>query len=214
MLLYLINHKKILQLKQINAEFSMFVNHLDRNILRSFLVSMIGHLSSEDSFSILEHCISKNIYQPLVCNRVRYEDTLLVFCVLSFFLQILTPVIEIKTDMCNKEIDLIVLYYFHKLVELRSFSPGNQSLTFEIKLPGQWTENINHIIDQTLFSGLQSETYLKLLPHVLHQSRSIVDTNQYIRQVLSEKCGVSAISNVPTVVEVPAETLVNYIQIY
>lgn len=114
--------------------------------------------------------------------------------------------------MCNKEIELIVLYYFHKLVELRSFPPENPSLTFEIKLPGKWTKNIDHI-DQTLLAGHQSETHLKLLPHVLHQSRSIIDTNQYIRLVLSDKCGISAISNVPTVVEVPAETLINYIQI-
>lgn len=139
MILYLINHKKILQLKQINAEFSMFVNHLDRNILRGFLVSMIGHLSSKDTFIILEHCMAKNIYQKLVCNRVRNAYTLLVFYILELFsiLQILTSVVEIKTNMCNKEIDVIVLYYFHKLVELCSFPRGTKSLTFEIKLSGK-----------------------------------------------------------------------------
>lgn len=82
--MYLINHKKILQLKQINVEFSMFVNHLERNVLRGFLVSMIGHLSSEDTFSILEHCMTKNVYQKLVCNRVRYGDSFLVLYILGF----------------------------------------------------------------------------------------------------------------------------------
>lgn len=45
------------------------------------------------------------------------------------------------------EIELIILYYFYQLKEIKNLPPGSEPLTFNVVLPGKWVSffvlNIN-----------------------------------------------------------------------
>ncbi|XP_066262435.1 uncharacterized protein [Euwallacea similis] len=176
MLEHLIRSNQVGHLKVFFKNLYLFLDYIDRFVLKAFLVVVHDHLSLQDKFKLLEACMARDVYMNL------------------FQGQVLSPVIDMKTNMTNNEIMLIILYYFNMLDKTRGLpSSLTHGLRFQIKLPG----DVN--FPQKRFS----------LTSNIH--RSLVEVNAYIKWVLMEKCGVSPSGNFPSVVEVTKEELVKYL---
>ncbi|XP_066147583.1 uncharacterized protein [Euwallacea fornicatus] len=176
MLEHLIQSNQVGHLKVFFKDLHLFLDYIERLVLKTFLLAVHDHLSLQDKFKLLEACMAKDVYMNL------FQD------------QVLSPVIDMKTNMTNNEIMLIILYYFNMLDKAHGLpSSLKHGLKFQIKMPGDAN------FPQKRFS----------LTNNIH--RSLVEVNAYIKWVLMEKCGVSSSENFPNVVEVTKEELVKYL---
>ncbi|XP_048524502.1 uncharacterized protein LOC109538449 [Dendroctonus ponderosae] len=169
-----INNGKPGQLKQIFAEIDMFCNHLQKLTLRAFLISIYSFLKKTDCFKLFEICVARDVY-----NQITNGDAL-------------EHLIEIKTIMLPCEIELIILYYFYQLREIRNLPPGSEPLTFNITLPGT---NLN----------------CKYLP-VLNVNRSVKQIVENIKSVVQSKCSIEAKQVNSNVVVIEKNDLIQFLE--
>ncbi|XP_030756744.1 uncharacterized protein LOC115882684 isoform X2 [Sitophilus oryzae] len=172
MVLDLINRKRVSGLKQVLNEIDLFFNYLAKNTLRGFLVSIANATSITNIFMFFEKCVDKGIYPKMF-----HEESM-------------QHKIDIKTNMLDYEIEIIIRYYFGKLCELRNLPPGSETIKFCIGLPGN-VENNN----------LQ----------MLESCRSLQCINGVVRTFLRHFFSLKAISTIPTMVEIEKEELIRYL---
>ncbi|KAJ8921547.1 hypothetical protein NQ315_003167 [Exocentrus adspersus] len=158
-------------LKHFHPDIDIYYKIMDKNVLRAFSILLADRLSQEQCFKLYELCCERQIY------------TLFTGAELT---------ITVRNNMLDVELQLILNYYFHKMMENRQMPQGN--IRIEIRL-------------------LENKA---LYPKILQKCvRSIQQINETIKEILEKNFRIF-LTNKPndqmTIVDIPYELIMNWQQ--
>ncbi|XP_060525774.1 uncharacterized protein LOC132701681 isoform X2 [Cylas formicarius] len=182
MMVVLINQSDSIALRQILPDIGAFSDLMTKDTLRGYMCALQdlsvknNSVTQSELYGVYERCMQRGIYQPITCEagvKMNY-------------------VVQLKTDMLNCEIDLIISYYFYQLRKNRGLPPGKAPLSFNIILPGSL-----------------ASSKIDLLKNAARSSEEI---NSIVRCRLWSLCSIDSKYVSPTQVNVSKHELVKYLQ--